>query len=190
MRQFNGCWVRFQIMIKPNPLHLSLIFYSKVENLLTNKANKESLLLICWFTKWNLRNRRKEYPYLEKAWYLHTYFSKQFKIPDLVLFMNHLGNILTSCSIKKHNMRSIVLLIIPDYHLKKIHGSVWFYFDYITFDLVCLFFVWVFVPLGNFSLIWRHHHYRWRVQILIYALQSLSLSSKGSLMCHTYCEKG
>ena len=57
---------------------------------------------------------------------------------------------------------------------------------------VCLFFLFVclgfIVPLDNFSLIWRRHHYS--LQILIYAWHSWPLSSECSLACHTYCDMG
>ena len=46
------------------------------------------------------------------------------------------------------------------------------------------------VPLENFSLIWRRHHCRWKLQILICARHSWPLSSEGSLTCHTYCDTG
>ena len=53
-------------------------------------------------------------------------------------------------------------------------------------------FVWVefIVPLENFSLIWRRHHCRWKLQILICARgpHSWPLSSEGSLTSHTNCD--
>ena len=42
---------------------------------------------------------------------------------------------------------------------------------------VCLFVLGVFVPLGNFSLICRLHHYRWRAAFLFVCLFVWSLSS-------------
>ena len=52
---------------------------------------------------------------------------------------------------------------------------------------VCLGFI---VQLENFSLKWRRHHCRWRLQILTYAQHSWPVSSEGSLTCHTYCDTG
>ena len=46
------------------------------------------------------------------------------------------------------------------------------------------------VPLENFSLIWRRHHYRWKAANLTYTWHSWPLSSEGSLACHIYCDKG
>ena len=52
---------------------------------------------------------------------------------------------------------------------------------------VCLFVcLWCIVPLENFSLTWRRHHY----QILIFARHSWSLSSEGSLASHTSYDTG
>ena len=56
-------------------------------------------------------------------------------------------------------------------HKKKL---VWF---------ICLVF---FVPLENFSLIWRHHYYQWKAANLTYARLLWPSSSEGSLECHTY----
>ena len=52
---------------------------------------------------------------------------------------------------------------------------------------VCL---WFFVPLQNFSLIWRRHHNRWRAENLNYARHLLLKSIEGSLVCYTYCYTG
>ena len=52
--------------------------------------------------------------------------------------------------------------------------------------IVCL---GVFVPLENFSLIWRYHHYRW-LQLLTYVWNLWPLSREGSLTCHTYFDTG
>ena len=48
------------------------------------------------------------------------------------------------------------------------------------------------VPLENFSLIWRRHHYIAGevLQSLTYAQRSWPLSSEGSLACQTYCDTG
>ena len=61
----------------------------------------------------------------------------------------------------------------------------------------CLFFVFggffclgFFVPLENLSLIWRRHHYRWKLQNLTFARHLWPLSSEGSLACHTYFDTG
>ena len=52
-------------------------------------------------------------------------------------------------------------------------------------NLLCLFVcLGFFVPLKNFSLIWR----RQGLQILPYARYFWPLSSEGSLACYTYCE--
>ena len=50
---------------------------------------------------------------------------------------------------------------------------------------VCLEFI---IPLENFSLIWTHHHCRWRAAniVLCSALMAI-MSSEGSLTCHTHC---
>ena len=50
-------------------------------------------------------------------------------------------------------------------------------------------FVWLefSVPLKNFSLIWRHHHYRWRAATFD---NFCILSREGSLACQTYCDMG
>ena len=46
-------------------------------------------------------------------------------------------------------------------------------------------------PTGEFSLMWRRHHYRGEgLQILTYARHLLPLSSNGSLACHTYYDTG
>ena len=52
---------------------------------------------------------------------------------------------------------------------------------------VCLEFI---VPVENFSLIWRHHHCRWRAANLTYAQHSWPLSSEDSFTCHTHCDTG
>ena len=54
---------------------------------------------------------------------------------------------------------------------------------------VCKFFVCCefFVPLENFSLIWRRHHYRWRASNLTYTRPSRPSSREGSSTCHSYC---
>ena len=52
---------------------------------------------------------------------------------------------------------------------------------------VCVEFI---IPLENFSLIWRHHHYRWRAANLTCTRHSWPLSSEGSLACHTFCDTG
>ena len=61
-------------------------------------------------------------------------------------------------------------------------GFFFFFWIYMFFGLE------FFVPLENFSLIWRRHHCQWRVTILTYARQLRSLSSEGSLSCHTYSD--
>ena len=53
---------------------------------------------------------------------------------------------------------------------------------------VCLF--GVYVPFENFSLIWKRHHSRSRLQILTYARKSWPLSSESYLTCHTCCDTG
>ena len=53
---------------------------------------------------------------------------------------------------------------------------------------VCLFVF--FVPLENFSLIWRHTIAGEGLHILTYARHSWTLSSEGSLACNTYCDIG
>ena len=50
-----------------------------------------------------------------------------------------------------------------------------------VFVFICL---WFFVPLENFSRIWRRH------QILTYAWYLWPLSSEGYLSCHTSCDTG
>ena len=51
---------------------------------------------------------------------------------------------------------------------------------------VCLFVcLWVFVPLENFSLICRYHHFRWRAANFDMCLALMAI--EGSLVCHTYC---
>ena len=49
-----------------------------------------------------------------------------------------------------------------------------------TICFICL------IPLENFSLIWKRHHYQWRA----YSRHSWPLSSEGSLACHTFCDTG
>ena len=61
---------------------------------------------------------------------------------------------------------------------------VWFFKRWLSTSrclFVCLGF---FVPLENFSLIWRLHHYRWMAPNFYLH----SMSSEGSLACHTYCD--
>ena len=65
------------------------------------------------------------------------------------------------------------------------NNQVIFYLSVTMF--VCLRF---FVPLENFSLIWRRHHYGTSEWLQIYARHSWPLSSEGSLTCHTYCDTG
>ena len=55
--------------------------------------------------------------------------------------------------------------------------------------LVCLFGFFI-VPLNNFSLIWRHHHCRWRTAIFDLCSTSWTLSSEDSLACHTDFDTG
>ena len=69
------------------------------------------------------------------------------------------------------------------------------YYQYINFTAwypyVCLFnCLGFYVKLKNFSLIWRYHHYRFRLQILTHAQHSWPLSSEGSLARHTHCDTG
>ena len=54
-------------------------------------------------------------------------------------------------------------------------------------------FVWVFSSRSRIfnRILWRRHHCRWRAAIFFtYARHSWPLSSEGSLVCHTYCDKG
>ena len=55
---------------------------------------------------------------------------------------------------------------------------------------VCLFVCVFFVPLEDFSFIWRHTVAGEGLHILTYARHSWTLSSEGSLACHTYCDIG
>ena len=52
---------------------------------------------------------------------------------------------------------------------------------------VCLGF---FIPLEDFSLIWRRHHYRWKAADFDKSVHLWPLSNERSLACHTYCDKG
>ena len=54
---------------------------------------------------------------------------------------------------------------------------------------VCL---WFFVPLENFWLIWKRHHYLYSkgLQNLTYARHWRPLINAGSLTCHTYWDTG
>ena len=54
--------------------------------------------------------------------------------------------------------------------------------------LFCLFLWGVFVPLKNFSHIWRNHIIGEGVQLLNYTRHSWPWSSGGSLGCYTYCD--
>ena len=70
---------------------------------------------------------------------------------------------------------------------------VWFPFNFILFEdeiamqTGCKLFV-CFVPLENFSLIWRRHHYRWR-ETLYSSL--MAIEQWGFFkMCHAYCDTG
>ena len=56
--------------------------------------------------------------------------------------------------------------------------------------LVCLFFWSLSSHSIVFSLIWRCHHYRWRLQNLVYAQHSWPWNSKGTLECHTFVTRG
>ena len=53
---------------------------------------------------------------------------------------------------------------------------------------VCLF--GVAVPLENFSLIWRRHHYRRRAANFDLCSAPMAMGSEGSLACHTSCDTG
>ena len=46
----------------------------------------------------------------------------------------------------------------------------------------------IFVPLENFSLKYRRHHYRWRAAN--FDLYSALMAIEGSFACHTYCDSG
>ena len=49
----------------------------------------------------------------------------------------------------------------------------------------------LFVPIENFSLIWRRHYYRRRASnYYLYTWNSWPLSSEGSLACNTFCDTG
>ena len=49
----------------------------------------------------------------------------------------------------------------------------------------------LYVPMENFSLIWRRHHYWWRASTFFtYTRHSWQMNSEGSLACHTYCDTG
>ena len=58
--------------------------------------------------------------------------------------------------------------------------------------------MWSFVPLENFSRIWRRHHCQWGATnfdlcsaLMIWCdMHTWPLSSEGSLACHTYCDMG
>ena len=54
---------------------------------------------------------------------------------------------------------------------------------------LCLFGFFI-VPLNNFSLIWRHHHCRWRTANFDLCSASWTLSSEDSLACHTDFDTG
>ena len=60
----------------------------------------------------------------------------------------------------------------------------------LVFFVFCFVFWGDFVPLKNFSLIWRRHHYGEGQQILTYARHWWPLSSEDSLACQTYCDTG
>ena len=51
-------------------------------------------------------------------------------------------------------------------------------------------YLWFFVPLENFSLIWRRHHCRWRAENFDLCSATKPLSSECSLTCHIYCDTG
>jgi hypothetical protein len=65
------------------------------------------------------------------------------------------------------------------------------FLDVLSFSL-CLFMNGdlFYVPLKNFSLIWRHHHIRWRAANLDLCLELTSFRSEGSFTCHTNCDTG
>ena len=52
---------------------------------------------------------------------------------------------------------------------------------------VCLKFI---VPLENFSLIWRRHHFRWRAANFDLCSVFMAIEQWGFLTCHTYCDTG
>jgi hypothetical protein len=47
-----------------------------------------------------------------------------------------------------------------------------------------------YVPLKNFSHIWRHHHCRWRAAKFRSMLGAQGLSREGYLSCHICCDTG
>ena len=47
-----------------------------------------------------------------------------------------------------------------------------------------------FIPFKNFSLIWRCYHYRWKAANFDICQHLWPLNNKGSLACHTCCDKG
>ena len=52
-------------------------------------------------------------------------------------------------------------------------------------------YLWFYVPLKNFSLIWRRHHCRWRAAKFRPMLGAQGLwEGRGSLSCHTCCDTG
>ena len=63
--------------------------------------------------------------------------------------------------------------------------------NFTSFVCLCVFVLSFFLTLENISLIWRRHHYRWRVANFdLYARHLWPLSSESSLACHTYWDTG
>ena len=79
-------------------------------------------------------------------------------------------------------MRWLRGLNCRDHFYLKIKSSVYFVSLFVCLRL--------FVPLENFSPIWRHHLAGEGLQILSYSRHSWPLSSEGSLACHIYCDTG
>jgi hypothetical protein len=48
----------------------------------------------------------------------------------------------------------------------------------------------LYVPLKNFSLIWRRHHCRWRAAKFCHCSALGAFEQEGSLSCHTCCDTG
>ena len=72
---------------------------------------------------------------------------------------------------------------------KRFHSKTYIYtnniYGHVLF--VCL---GLYVPQNNFSLIWRHLHYRWRVSFDLHSELMDIESKEGSLACRTYCDAG
>ena len=92
--------------------------------------------------------------------------------------------ILNCLPVLKTQTNTSYLFSLWEYRLEKVPMISWL-------ARVCLFLGEFIVPLENFSLIWRRHHYRWRASNLDIYSAIVAIEQLGFFRaCHTYCDTG